>query len=388
MKTRAGLAGLVVALLLALPGAALAQVWTPVWTASAAPPRFDGPTEAPLSHSDQTLRQDVRLLAGGDAVRVRFSNELGTEPVRLRNLRARLGGGATLPLTINGQPEVVLAPGNTLISDRLPLKTQVGQILTLQAHVPDSARGVVRRTALRVGPGDADVGDDAALVRRQGFVSAVFVERPRSLSVVVALGDSITEGSTATLGAERDWPSRLQARLEARCPGRFVVVNAGISGNQVVEAGRSPPVTARLDRDVLSLPGVTHVIWIEGINDIRHSGDPARPGRSAEQVIGGYRQVIDRLRSHGIKVVGGTVMPFGGSERFDARSEASRQGLNAFIRTHGSFDAVADFDRALADPAQPDRLLASEHNRDWLHPNDAGYQKMADAVPLDALGCR
>lgn len=382
-------AGVLAALALALPGVAAAQVWTPIWTASAAPPRFDGTPEAPLAYEDQTLRQDVRILSDGDALRVRFSNELGAEPVRLRNLRVRLlSGGADIPLTINGQAEAVLAPGNVLVSDRLSLAVRRGDTVVLQAHLPAKARGVVRRSAVRLSEGDEDVSDQDRLTRRQGFVSAVFVGRETPLSVVAALGDSITEGATSTLGAERDWPSRLQARLDAGCPGRYVVVNAGISGNQVVQAGRSPPATARLDRDILSLPGLTHVIWIEGINDIRHNGDPAQPGRDARTVIGGYRQVIDRLHAHGVKVIGGTVTPFGGSERFDDRSEGARQALNAFIRSPGAFDGVADFDLALRDPARPDHLLPSDHNRDWLHPNDAGYQKMADAVPLEALGCR
>lgn len=275
--------------------------------------------------------------------------------------------------------------GVALVSDPLPIKLARADLLSVSLHVPGSARGVVRRTAVRLGPGAAPVSADARLERRQSFISAVYGLSDKPPAVVVALGDSITEGATSTLGADADWPSVLGRRLDKACPGGFVVVNAGVSGNQVVRDGRSPNVRARLDRDVLSLPGVTHLILIEGINDIRHDGDPAHPGRSAEEVIAGYRQVIARLRLRGVKVVGGTLTAFGGSERFDARSEAARRALNAFIRDSGEFDAVADFDKATRLPGQPDAMRPEFVRDDRLHPNDQGYAAMAAAVDLSTF---
>jgi lysophospholipase L1-like esterase len=381
-----------IALLLALAGSSAfaqdASVWRPAWIAAAAPARFDGPPEAPLGYLDQTIRQDIRMGVAAQAVRVRVSNEVGLEPLTLDTMTAAGPDGRVLPVTFGGERDIVVPVGVALVSDPLPIPLERSGELTVSLHAPGPTRGVVRRVAVRLGEGEAAVSSDTPLERRQSFISAVYALTDDPPAVVVALGDSITEGATSTLGAERDWPSVLGRRLEAACPGAFIVVNAGISGNQVVRDGRSPNVRARLDRDVLSLPGVTHVVLIEGINDIRHDGNPAHPGRSPEEVIAGYRQVIDRLHLHGIKVIGGTLTAFAGSERFDARSEASRQTINAFIRDGGAFDAVVDFDRATRDPDQPEALRRDFGGDDRLHPNDQGYEAMAQAVDLSAFVTR
>lgn len=375
-----------IALLLALAGSpAVAQeasVWRPAWTAAAAPARFDGPPEAPLGYLNQTIRQDIRMGVAAESVRLRVSNEVGLEPLTLETVTAAGPDGRVLPVTFSGLSDIVIPVGVALLSDPLPIALDRSDLLTVSLHAPGPTRGVVRRVAVRLGDGETPVSSDAPLVRRQSFVSAVYALTDAPPAVIVALGDSITEGGSSTLGAEADWPSVLNRRLEAACPGAFVVVNAGISGNQVVRDGRSPNVRARLDRDVLALPGVTHVVLIEGINDIRHDGNPANVGRSAEEVIASYRQVIARLHMRGIKIVGGTMTAFGGSERFDARSEASRQTVNAFIRDGGEFDAVADFDRATQDPDQRETMRQGLVGDDRLHPNDAGYAAMAEAIDL------
>lgn len=363
----------------------LAQEWRPAWTAAAAPARFDGPPEAPLGYLNETIRQDLRMGVATEAVRIRISNEVGLEPLTLNAITAAGPDGRVLPVTFGGLAEVTLPVGVALVSDPLSIPLERADVLTVSLHAPGPTRGVVRRTPVRLGTGEVVVPADATLVNRQSFISAVYALTDEPPAVVVALGDSITEGATATLGAELDWPSVLNRRLEAACPGAFVVANLGISGNQVVRDGRSPNVRARLDRDVLSLPGVTHVILIEGINDIRHDGNPANVGRTPEEVIASYRQVIDRLHLHGIKVVGGTLTAFAGSERFDERSESARQTINAFIRDSGAFDAVVDFDRATLDPARPEAMRTDFARDDRLHPNDAGYEAMAEAVDLSAI---
>lgn len=371
---------------LALAGSSViaqeAPVWRPAWTAAAAPPRFDGPPEAPLSYVDQTIRQDIRLGVAAEAVRLRISNEVGLAPLTLARLTAAGPDGQALRVTFDGAENLVIPVGVALVSDPLPIELERSGILTVSLYAPGPTRGVVRRVAVRLGAGKTAVAADAALERRQSFVSAVYALTDEPPAVIVALGDSITEGGSSTLGAEADWPAVLNRRLETACPGAFVVVNAGISGNQVVRDGRSPNVRARLDRDVLSLPGVTHVILIEGINDIRHDGNPANVGRTPEEVIASYRQVIARLHLRDIKIVGGTLTPFAGSERFDARSESARQTINAFIRDSGEFDAVVDFDAATRDPGYPDAMRAEMVGSDRLHPNDNGYDAMAQAVDL------
>ncbi|MFC5343201.1 SGNH/GDSL hydrolase family protein [Brevundimonas staleyi] len=376
----------VAALLAALAATpALAQEWRPAWTAAAAPARFDGPPEAPLGYRNETIRQDLRMGTAAEAVRIRISNEVGLEPLTLNTITAAGPDGRVLPVTFGGLTEVTLPVGVALVSDPLLISLERADLLTVSLHAPGPTRGVVRRSAVRLGQGTAPISADAELVRRQSFISAVYALSDEPPSVVVTLGDSITEGASSTLGAEADWPSVLGRRLEAACPGAFVIANAGISGNQVVRDGRSPNVRARLDRDVLSLPGVTHVILIEGINDIRHDGNPANVGRTPEEVIASYRQVIARLHLRGIKVIGGTLTAFAGSERFDERSESARQTINAFIRDSGEFDAVADFDRATLDPNQPDAIRADRVGNDKLHPNDAGYAAMAEAIDLTTI---
>ena len=376
----------VLALVAALSaGPAIAQAtpeWRPAWTAAAAPARFDGTPEAPLGYLDQTIRQDIRMGTAARSVRLRLSNEVGSAPLLIDGVTAAGPQGAAVRVTFGGEQAVAIPVGVALLSDPLPLTLQRGDLLSVSLHAPGPTRGVVRRVAVRLGQGDASVSGDAQLERRQSFISAVYAQTDHPPAVVVALGDSITEGASSTLGADADWPSVLARRLDMACPAGFVVVNAGISGNQVVRDGRSPNVRARLDRDVLSLPGVTHVILIEGINDIRHDGDPAHVGRSPQEVIAAYRQVIARLHLRGIKVVGGTLTAFAGSERFDERSESARQTINAFIRQSGEFDAVADFDAATRDPARPDALSADLVGQDRLHPNDRGYQAMAEAIDL------
>lgn len=236
--------------------------------------------------------------------------------------------------------------------------------------------------------GQAEVPDSKALAYRQNVISALYVQAPHPRqTVVVALGDSITEGATATRGANGDWPALLARRLEQRCPGSVVVLNAGISGNKLLDDGRSPSALARLDRDVLALPGVDQVILFEGINDLRHSGPPdAIAGRNAADMVLGYRQIVTRLQQHGIAVIGATLTPFGNSDRYEPVAAATRQTLNGFIRDGQAFDAVIDFDAALRDPARPEWLPAAL-TCDFLHPNDAGYQRMAASVDL-SLFCK
>ena len=369
-------------------GTASAQVWSSVWTASPAPDRKDGTPEAPVQFAGQTVRQDMRLGASVRALRLRVSNELGDAPLRVADMRLGLQGAPeAAPVLFDGRSEVVIPVGSVLISDPVALEAPAFSQVSVSLRFPDPTRPAVRRTVVRVGEGPDTPGDEIDLDYRQNVISAVYGERETAPTVVAAFGDSITEGATATLGAERDWPSVLARRFEATCPGRFVVLNQGISGNKLLDHGRSHSALARLDRDLLALPQIDYVILLEGINDIRHGGDPAKPGRNAADMVQGYRQFVARLHDHEVKVVAGTLTPFKGSERYDAPSSETRRTLNAFIRDGGAFDGIVDFDAAVRDPADPEAFRADAARPDMLHPNDEGYRLMAEAVDLSLFGC-
>lgn len=371
-----------------MSSAAMAQVWSPVWTASPAPDRKDGTPEAPVQFANQTLRQDMRLGASVRAVRLRISNELGDAPLHIADMGVALEGQADRQAVLfAGRQDVVIPVGSVLISDPVALDAPAFAQISVDLYLAEPTRPAVRRTVMRIAEGRQRPDDKVGLSYRQGVISAVYGERETAPKVVVAFGDSITEGATATRGAERDWPSLLARRFEAVCPGQYVVLNHGISGNKLLDHGRSHSALARMDRDLLALPQLDYVILLEGINDIRHGGDASRPGRSAQDMILGYRQFVSRLHDHGIKVVGGTLTPFKGSERYDQPSAQSRLTLNHFIRQEGVFDGVADFDLAVRDPADPESFRSGTARDDGLHPNDEGYRLMAEAVDLSLFGC-
>ncbi|MDR7191352.1 GDSL-type esterase/lipase family protein [Luteimonas terrae] len=368
-----------------------AQVWVPAWTASPAPDRREGTAEAPVQFAHQTVRQDMRLASSATALRFRISNELGEAPLKIGGASAHLTGAATpaKPVTFDGRSAVVVPVGAALLSDPVEMTVPALADVSLTVYFPDATKPAVRRTALRIADGQQpQVGDDAPLAYRQNVVSVVLAERSDTPVVVVALGDSITEGATATRGSNGDWPALLATRLQQACPDQVVLVNAGISGNKVMDHGRSHSALARLDRDVIALPNVDRVILFEGINDIRHDGGtPPLAGRNAEDMMLGYRQIAERLHASGIGAIAATITPFGGSDRYEPISAATRTTLNTWMRSGRSgFDALIDFDHILRDPDNPE-YLPDEITRDHLHPNDAGYRRMADGIDLSLLGC-
>jgi lysophospholipase L1-like esterase len=224
------------------------------------------------------------------------------------------------------------------------------------------------------------------------FVTGVDVLAPESTGMVVTFGDSITDGARSTSDVNHRWPDILAARLLARHGKKVAVIDAGIGGNRVLHDARSDVryganALARFDRDALAQPGVKWIILLEGINDLGHY-DPAGPDSekpSAEDVIAGLKQMVERAHELGIKVVGGTLTPFEGTafgHYFTPEKEAKRKAINEWIRTGGAFDGVADFDKAVRDPERPDRMLAAYDSGDHLHPQDAGYKAMGEAVDL------
>ncbi|WP_053761870.1 SGNH/GDSL hydrolase family protein [Streptomyces sp. AS58] len=372
--------------------------------AEAAPARHDVVTWGAAADrmgegtADRSYRLVVRTSAGGDGLRVRLSNAFGDRPVTFGSVHAgvRLTGaelvpGSNRPLTFGGARSVTVPAGATVRSDPLPGKVPAGTDLVVSLHTPDAAgpatgHGMAMQTSYAARGDHAAEESAAAWTDTIGswfYLDAVTVRTSATTGAVVALGDSITDGWQSSTDLNRRWPDYLARRLRA-ADGTSVkgVANEGISGNKVLADGAGQSALNRLERDVLSHPGVRTVFLFEGVNDIK-----AHTGVTAGDLIAGYRQIVDRAHKAGKCVVGATVGPFKGWSEWDPAAEAVRQEVNAFVRDSGEFDAVADFDRILRSPYDQERILPFFDNGDHLHPNDKGMQALADAVDVEALDC-
>lgn len=412
MKLRAGrlLAILGLSLAMAAPvGAASAEApsrWVGAWASAQLAPDAKN-SLSPDDYRDATLRQVVRLSLGGDKVRVRLSNVFGTRPLTIKGARVAVSAALDSPrivpatdraLTFSGRSEVTIPAGADYWSDPVSLKIAPLTDLAISlryAEAPDVQTGHPgSRATSYVLAGDhaADVDlPGAKTVDRWFQISSVEVVASKPAGAIVAFGDSITDGYGVQPNTNLRWTDALTARLKGR---NLSVLNLGIGGNRVLLDGLGPNALARFERDVLSQSGVSHLILLEGVNDlgVLTRDAPATPEAHralVEQVIAAYRQMIDRARARGIKVIGATILPYGGSAYYHPgpESEADRQAINAFIRAPGNFDGVIDWDKALRDPARPTHLLAAYDN-DGLHPNLAGYKAMADAIPLSLFEAR
>ncbi|WP_330461760.1 SGNH/GDSL hydrolase family protein [Streptomyces sp. NBC_00820] len=340
----------------------------------------------------------VRTSVGGSGLRIRLSNAFGDRPLTvdkvyagLRSEGAALRGGSNRPLTFGGARTVTVPAGAVAWSDPLPGRLPAAAALAVSLRTP-GARGPATGhvTALQtsyVTEGDHTAEDRAAhWTRTTGswwYLDAVSV-RPAhpATGAVVALGDSLTDGLRSTADRDRRWTDYLARRL--RKAGTHVkgVADAGMSGNEVLQDAGGQSALRRLDRDVLSQPGVRTVVLFEGVNDIKAVG-----GASAAELVAGYRQIVRRAHAAGTCVVGATVGPFKGWPEWSPAAEAVRQEVNRFIRTGGAFDAVADFDRVLGSPDDPARMRPALDSGDHLHPGDRGMRALADAVDPGSLDC-
>ncbi|MGW1064914.1 GDSL-type esterase/lipase family protein [Streptomyces aureus] len=369
-------------------------VWTGTWEAAAS-----GTVPAPPGAS---VRNVVHTSVGGRAARVRLSNRLGTRPLRLGSVTLalqqpgepgspRARAGSLRKVTFGGSGSVTVPAGRDLVSDPVALRVPADANLLVSVHTPGGSGPVAyHRSALQTNF-VAPVGDRTAEESGAGYtatvgswyyVTGVDVLGAPAAGSVVALGDSITDGTGSSPDANHRWPDLLAARLRGlpahRRPG---VLNAGIAGNRLLLDGRGPNALARLDADVLSRAGVRALIVLEGVNDIKGTPEQSDP-RTLEDA---YRLVVRRAHARGIRVVGGTITPYGGHAAYTPAREAVRQAVNAAIRARGIFDVVADMDAAVRDPARPDRILPAYDPGDHLHFNDAGMRALADTIDLRSL---
>ncbi|MET8452267.1 SGNH/GDSL hydrolase family protein [Streptomyces sp. NPDC005209] len=349
--------------------------------------------------ADRGYRLVVHTSAAGSELRVCLSNAFGDRPLTFDNVHvgvrrqgAELQKGSNRRLTFGGARTVTVPAGATVWSDPLSGKVPAGTDLAVSVHSPDAAgpatgHGMAMQTSYVTQgdhTGEEGGGNWTATTGSWFYLDAVSVRPPSAATgAVVALGDSITDGWQSTTDLNRRWPDYLSRRLQAAGTTVEGVANEGISGNKVLADGAGRSALHRLDRDVLSQPGVRTVFLFEGVNDIK-----AHTGVTAQDMIAGYREIVDRAHAAGRCVVGATVGPFKGWSEWDPAAEAVRQEVNQFIRTSGEFDAVADFDHALRSPYDPERILPFLDGGDHLHPNDKGMRAMADTVDLDRLDCR
>lgn len=386
------------------PGAA--GRWVSTWHASPTPGGTFNSQDCPsdVGLANQTIRNIVRVSAGGSAVRVRISNAGGSEPLKVGAASVALsaGGAATVagtsqPLRFGGRASIVVAAGGEAVSDPVALTVQPLQTLAVSVYLPDKTGPATQhyfaaQDNFLASGNHVATGAGKEFTRKVScwmFLSGVEVKAaPNVVGTLITLGDSITDGYLSTKNANRRYPDFLAERLASRKGPTVSVVNAGIIGNELLtvrpQLQFGYPVPARFPRDVLTQPGARAVILLAGINDI---GD--RSAKAAD-LIPVYQQIIQAARAAGLKIYGGTLVPFAGSHKTykgdygTPKGEQERQKLNTWIRTSGAFDGVIDFDKAVRDPSNPSRLLPA-YDGDQLHPNDAGYQAMANAVNLDAI---
>jgi lysophospholipase L1-like esterase len=409
MKSSLRLACALVPLTMALAGPAAARpcspVWLPSWASSQMLPTGENLLPAGTL-GGATLRQVVRASLAGGRVRVRLSNLAGTQPLQIAGATiarapdpasSAIDGATLQPLRFDGQGDVIIPAGAEYLSDPVALDARaLGSFAISIRYAGEPAQqtshpGARATSYLLAGDHLADREMTGATRFDHWFsLAGLEVERCAPAAAVVGLGDSITDGRGATTNGNDRWTDRLAERLQAQPRYQHLaVLNQGIGGNRLLNDGLGPNALARLDRDVLSQPGVRTLILLEGINDIGTLTRDAPATDAAHRqlvarIIGAYRQIIARGRAKGIRVIGATILPFVGNSYYhpDAKNEADRQAVNRWIREKGHFDAVIDFDRLMRDPARPDRLLPAYDSGDALHPSPAGYRAMGDGIAL------
>lgn len=380
------------------------STWVATWAASQQLVEVRNLPPAP-AFTDTTIRQLVRVSIGGRQIRVRFSNAFGNAALTLQAARiarpVKVGAsdidtGSDRALTFGGRSSVVIPIGAMVVSDVLDFELAPLADVAVTIHVRGAPADVTghpgSRTTSFFQAGEALSAaslPSAVRVERWYFLSGIDVAAGPDAGAVAVLGDSITDGRGSTTDGHNRWTDILARRLLANEATRQVaVLNHGLGGNRLLSAGLGPNALSRVERDVIAQPGVKWLVILEGINDIGARPEDRRQGRApatAADLIFAMSQIIDRVKTHGIRVYGATIMPFGGItdlDYFTPEGEADRQAVNEWIRTSGRFDAVIDFDALTRDPAEPSRLSTAVDGGDHLHPSAAGYRVMGDAVDL------
>ena len=372
--------------------------WVTSWSASPQVAARD--TLAAAGFDDQTVREIISSSVGGDPIRLELTNVFGTAPLRIGHVTVAVAGpdaavepGTIHLVTYRGSESFQIPAGGQVLSDPVAMRVWPLQDLAVSVYLPGQTGPATFHADAQQVDWVSEAGDYAADSDGGAFtiptlswyyVSGLIAQSSGADGTVVAFGDSITDGVGSTAGADSRWPNDLARRLDAALGGPTLsVADAGIGGNRVLTGARccGGSAEARFARDALDQTGVREIIVLEGINDIGFS-----PGEvSAAQIIAGYQRLIAQAHARGLRIFGATLLPFQGAGYYTAAGEATREAVNAWIRTSGAFDGVVDFDAVMRDRADPLRLNPAYDCGDHLHPNDAGYQAMADAISLDML---
>ncbi|MGY0390750.1 SGNH/GDSL hydrolase family protein [Nocardioides sp. WG-D5] len=373
----------------------------PVGTWGASADEVGGTTGA-AGLADLSVRNLVHTSLGGSGVRITLSNAFGDRPVTFASAHVGVAGvgaavvsGTNRPVTFAGADRVTVAPGTEALSDPVDATVPADTTLAVSFHVvgesgPITGHDVATQISYVSGTAGADVaGEESGAafttqISRWYWVESVLVEKPRRVKTAVLFGDSITDGNGSTVGADRRWPDLLADRIAgSRLAGRFGVMNEGISANRVlVDSTGGQRGLDRFRRDVLDQPGVSTVVLLEGINDIRWDD-----ADEASDLTDAYRELIAQAHAEDVCVIGATLTPYEGGSRYTPERDRVRVAVNEWIRTSGEFDGVVDFDAATRDPDRPARFLPAYDSGDHLHPGDAGYAAMAEAFDLSLLEC-
>jgi lysophospholipase L1-like esterase len=349
------------------------------------------------TQSGVTLREVVHVSIGGEMVRVRFSNLYGTGPLVIGAAEiaqtqkgAAIVPGSAKPLTFHGQPSVSIPNGALAVSDPVPFRLAPLSDLTVSFYLPSPAGPVTEHELGEAtsyhAPGNVVSSAELEAPATETiwyYLNGVDTLAPADAAAVITFGDSITDGAKSTIDTNQRWPDELARRLQADPKyRRLSVLNEAISGNKILLDGAGPNALARFDRDVLAQSGAKYLLILEGINDIGRLHGTPDAGLTAADLIGALDQMIQRAHTHGIAVIGCTLTPYHGAGYYTENGEAIRKAVNDWIRTGGAFDGFVDFDAAVKDPNHPDTFLPADDPGDHLHPNDAGYKVMGDAIDL------
>lgn len=403
MKTR-------IAFLLVVAHLALAQDhWVATWTTAQAlvrnpvPPAVaNAAPTGPLppgarGFTNQTVRMMVRTSIPGKRLRVKLTNSFGASPVTvgaahiaLRKANSEIVEGSSRALAFDGKPSTVIGPGAVILSDPVDLNVPATGDLAVSLFFPGETGPPTNHSSgfhnTYIKDGDTISAlslADAQVTQSYYYLAGIDVLAPANTALIVAYGDSITDGALSTNETNHSWPALLAARLQAKKEtAHLAVANMGIGGNRVLRDGTGASALARLDRDVFSQSGVKYLIMLEGINDIGRGATVPAETVTAAELIAAYKQIIERAHTQGIIVVGGTLTPYEGARAQRPEGEAVRKEFNNWVRTSKAFDHVIDFDAAIRDPQSPGKMKAEYDPGDHLHPNNAGYQAMADAIDL------